>query len=242
MTLGAAPPATIADRALPGVRAWFAGFLAWMTGLALVAVWCFQRGEAGDPLALRTWILALMCFYLSLCNTFVPLPTAWIVMLAVVPEYALVRNEALRVLVVTLLATTGTVMANLNEYHLLAYLYQRGLARRMQRTRVYAWAARWFDRAPFQILTLIAFVPIPVDAVRWLAVLRGYSRVRYAQAYFVGRGVRYLLFAWLSVLLRLSAGEVLLIQAGLVALAAGGRVGVWVLRRKAHGSTPSAAV
>lgn len=211
------------DRPLRRTRAWFVFFLVWMTGLALGATALLAAYDAGDGLALRAWIVALMCFYLSLCNSLLPLPTAWIVLLAAKPEYALIEQPALRVLAVAGIATLGTVIANLNEYHVLAYFFRRKLGARIRRTQLYGWAARWFERSPFGILTLVAFVPIPVDAVRWLAILRGYSRWRYALAYFVGRGPRYVLFAAGTVLLQLGEWDILWIQLGLVGVAVGSR-------------------
>lgn len=215
-----------------GTRAWFIGFTLWMAACTAAAVWLAQGTGDGTPLALRAWILALLGFYLALCNTFVPLPTAWIVLLAASNEYALVEQPALRILLVALLATVATVIANLNEYHVLAWVFHRGWGRRLRRTRVYTRAVGWFDRAPFQLLALIAFVPVPIDAVRWLAVLRGYSRVRFALAYAVGRGPRYVLFAWLAALLHLSARQILEIQLVLVAAVIVVRGGWWLVRRR----------
>lgn len=228
------------ERPPAGTRVWFAVFLAWMIGWAALAVLAFERSQQGDVLALRAWLLALMCFYLSLCNSFLPLPTAWIVLVAASPDYALVQTGWLRVGLVAGLSTLATVVANLNEYHLLAYLLRFGLGRRIRRTRVYGWAIGWFDRAPFQVLTLIAFIPIPIDAVRWLAILRGYPRVRFALAYAAGRGPRYLLFAGCSVLLALSAWQILLIQLAMVAAAVLGR-SVWGASDRAVGARWSSA-
>ena len=236
-----AAPASRFEHSLPGFRAWFLFFVLWMTGWALAAVWLLRRGEAGDPLALRAWLLALMCFYLSLCNALLPLPTAWIVLLAAADEYALIASGWPRVLLVAGLATVGTVVANLNEYHVLAYLLRFGLGRRLRQTRVYGWAIRWFDRAPFQLLTLVAFVPIPIDAVRWLASLRGYSRVRFGLAYLLGRGPRYTLFAGCSVLLKLTAGQILLIQVAIVAAAVLSRL-AWRIVRTARPKTDTPTI
>lgn len=218
----AAAPA--AERPLPGLRAWFAAFVLWMIGLAVLALLMFQGYEQGDARAMGVWLLALMCFYLSLCNLFVPLPSAWIILFVASPGVGLFESAWLRVVVVAGLATAATVVANLNEYHVLAFLFRSGLGRRIRATRVYQWAVRWFDVAPFQMLTLIGFVPIPIDAVRWLAVLRHYSRVRFAAAYFVGRGARYLLLAWFSVLMQLEAWEILAIQAAILLLVLTGRL------------------
>ena len=205
-----------AEHSLSGMRAWFIMFVVWMSGLAILALLMFERYEQGHAAALGVWLLALMCFYLSLCNTLLPLPTAWIVLFVASPQAGLFETGWLSVVTVAGLATLASVVANLNEYHGLAFLFRYGLGRRVRRTNVYQWAIRWFDLAPFQTLTLIGFVPIPIDAIRWLAILRHYSRVRFALAYFIGRGLRYLLFAWFAVLMQLGAWQILLIQAAIV--------------------------
>ncbi|MEW6250239.1 MAG: VTT domain-containing protein [Planctomycetota bacterium] len=220
---GGAPPGHV--RPLPGLRAWFAFFIAWMGGLTAAAVLLLRASDGGGGAdALHAWLLVLMCFYLSLCNSLVPLPTAWIVLLAASPEFALTRHDAVNVVLVALLATTATVIANLNEYHVLGWLFRSRIGARVRRTRVYDWAGQWFDRAPFQLLILIAFLPLPLDAVRWLAILRQYPRGRFALAYLIGRGPRYLLFAWLSVLVNLTPTQIALIQAGILGLALAGRL------------------
>lgn len=229
-----------AERELPGTRAWFAIYLVWMITWALLARWLLGQTAAGDGAALRAGLLALLCFYLALCNVFVPLPTAWIILLAASDQYALVQAGWPRVGVVACLAALATMVANLNEYHLLSYVLRFGLGRRIRQTRIFGWAVRWFDQVPFTALALVAFIPIPVDVIRWLAILRGYSRVRFALAYLVGRGPRYALFASCSVLLRLKPWQILLIQVGLIAAAIAGRV-LWAVGRLALRSRMGAA-
>ncbi len=228
-----APRAGGPDQELPGTRAWFIGYVLWMGALAALALWQLDRFDRGDPQALRGWLLALLAFYLSLCNVFLPLPTAWIILLAAAPGDTPVASAPLRVAVVALVGTVGTVIANLNEYHLLAWLLRFGWGRRVRSTRVYGWAARWFDRAPFQLLALIGFIPIPVDAVRWLAVLQRYPRPRFAAAYALGRGLRYALFAGCAVLLELTGSQIVMIQLALAAVGVVGRLG-WALARRAR--------
>lgn len=227
------------DRLPAHTRAWFVFLVLWLAGCAAVALVAERLGAAsatglrgGGGSALHVWVLALMCFYLTLCNSFLPLPTAWIVLLAASDEFALVSDPWLRVPIVAGLATLGTVIANLNEYHILAFLLHRGLGRRIRRTRVYAWAARWFDRSPFLILLLAAFFPIPVDALRWLAVLRAYPRGWFALAYLIGRGPRYALFAACAVALHLTTWQIMAIQAALVVVALGVRVLPLLWRRR----------
>ena len=237
-----APGTGAAERALPAMRVWFAFFVVWLCGWAAVALWAFEHSAETDGLALRMWVFALSCFYLSLCNSLLPLPTAWVVFLAAAPGFALVETAWLRVIVVAVMMGAATTMANLNEYHVLTYLLRFGLARRVRQTRLYGWAVHWFDRSPFQILLLVAFVPIPIDAVRWLAILRRYSRVRFAAAYFTGRGLRYVLFATCSTWLALGPRTIVAIQLGLVAIAILLRL-VWrVVLRSARGRAANWAV
>ncbi len=240
----APPGALIADlRLAPGLRAWFTLFLLWMGGLTWVACVSLAHYEqTGAEAAFRIWLLALMTFYLTLCNSLLPLPTAWIVLLAASPTLGLPTSALINVLLVSLLAAVATVAANLNEYHLLTCLLERGLGPRLRRTQLYAWAARWFDRTPFQLLTLLAFVPIPVDAVRWLAILRRYPRRRFALAYLLGRWPRYALLAGCSTVLNLTSAQIVWIQLGLVAAALAARLLWYLLRRRPAASQGASTV
>lgn len=214
-----------------GLRLWFGFFLAWMIGLFAIALLMFTRYEAGDSRSLALWLLALAGFYISLCNTLVPLPTTWIILLLASDSVNLFESNPLRIAVVAVLGATTTMIANLNEYHIFDYFLRARLGERIRRTRAYRWAVRGFDASPFQTLTLIAFVPVPVDPVRWLAILRRYSRARFAAAYWLGRMPRYALLAGLSVALRLGVWEIALIQAGIV-LIVGARIVRTALRRR----------
>ncbi len=204
------------DRPLPGLRLWFGGYLAWLAGLTAVALLLLPHLETEAAGVRGLWMLALMAFYLSLCNLFMPLPTAWIILFAASPDGGVFDLAWQRVLAVALVGAVATAVANLNEYHVLWFLFGRGLGNRIRRSRVYRWAVRWFDVAPFQVLALIGFIPVPIDAIRWLAILQRYSRWRFGLAYFTGRGLRYMLFAGFAVLVQLSGTEILALQVGLV--------------------------
>lgn len=221
----AAPPPP-----LPGLRLWFVAFVLWMAGLTMLAQYLLACGDAGQPAIRWGWLLAFMCFYLSLCNVFVPLPTAWIILLAAA-DAGLGGPGWLRVFIVAVAGALATTAANLNEYHLLTVVFRYGLGQRIRATRIYRWAVRWFDTAPFRTLLLIGFVPLPIDAVRWLAVLRRYSRARFGLAYFLGRGARYLIFAGFSVLVRLTPWQIVALQVGLILVAVAARLAWRRLRR-----------
>ncbi|TWT43839.1 hypothetical protein RAS1_02390 [Phycisphaerae bacterium RAS1] len=209
-----------AEKPLPHSRAWFVLYLLWLGGLAALSIYFFQRYDGGDGAGMRGWLLALMCFYLSLCNVMFPLPTSWIVLLAASSEFGVVADPLRRIALIAVAGGLSTVMANLNEYHVLGVLMRYGVGERIRASRVYAWAIRWFNVSPFRTLLLVSFVPIPIDAVRWLAILRRYPRLRFAAAYFAGRCARYALLAGLSVQLRLTPVQIVIIQIAIVLLLA----------------------
>jgi len=227
-----------AVRKLHGLRLWFSTYLAWLIVLFALSQATFARYEAGDQSAMALWLLALMGFYLTLCNTLLPLPTSWIFMLLATDDVMLFDSVWLRVAAISVIGATSTMMANLNEYHVFAYFLRARLGYRIRRTNVYKWAARWFDVSPFQTLTLIAFVPIPVDFVRWLAILRRYPRRLYAAAYWIGRLPRYALLAGAAVVLKLNTLEILLLQLVLIAVL-GARLAWTALRRKQSPPSPA---
>jgi membrane protein YqaA with SNARE-associated domain len=224
-------------RRLHRLRIWFGTYLAWMIGLFALAVVMLARYDAGDGAALGPWLLALAVFYVSLCNTLVPLPTSWVFLLLASEDVMLFESPWLRVATVAVLGSTATMMANLNEYHIFGYFMRARLGDRIRRTHVYRWAIRWFDVSPFQTLMLIAFVPVPVDFVRWVAILRRYPRWRFAAAYWLGRLPRYALLAGISVALRLNTLEIILIQVGIVVIL-GARLLWSAVRRPSESASP----
>ena len=77
------------------LRLWFGvflGFLAVLAGVTLIAL-RFDNGGAFWPE--RIWLLALYLFYMSLCCTFFPAPTAWLVLLMASPMFGLVAPGVL---------------------------------------------------------------------------------------------------------------------------------------------------
>jgi len=140
--------------------------------------------------------LAMLFAYLSLACTFLPLPTAWIVIWAAAP--AAKGGLGLNPWVVASVGAAGTAVANMHDYYLVTFLYRYKPMRRIRTTRFYRRFAQWYNRAPFGTLAAASFLPIPVDVVRLLAISEGYSRWRFALGSLVGRWPRYLLFAILA--------------------------------------------
>ena len=140
--------------------------------------------------------LAVLFAYLSLACTFLPLPTAWIVIWAAAPAEG--GGLGLDPWVVAAVGAAGTAVANMHDYYLLTFLYRYRPMRKVRTTRLYRRFAAWYGKAPFGTLAAASFLPIPVDVVRLLAISEGYSRLKFAAGSLVGRWPRYLLFAILA--------------------------------------------
>ncbi len=202
------------------LRRWFVAFLLWLAVLTVIGVVSFARHEGGVSGARGVWLVSLALFYLSLCCVFLPAPTTWIVMLLASNQVALFESIPLRVGVVTCFCAFASALAHLNEYYLITFLLRYGWVSKVRHTRTYRVAARWFSTAPFVVIAVVGFLPIPVDVVRWLAIAARYSRWRFFLAYFAGRSPRYALFAVSAVWFDLNWWQILIIQAALVLLAA----------------------
>jgi membrane protein YqaA with SNARE-associated domain len=229
--LGAASPRPEGERCdrdnAIGLRAWFAAFLAWLITLTLVAVAALDEAEHGSPVGMAVWLLAVYAFYLSLCCTFFPAPTTWIVLLlasnAVAAQVGVEAFPITRLIVAATLGALSTGLANLNEYHLWTWLLRFRAVGRVRETRLYNVADRWFATNPFLVLGMVSLIPIPVDVIRWLAVASRYPRWRFFWAYFIGRWVRYAGWCVMSMGLALKFEHIAAIQMLLV-VAAGVRV------------------
>ncbi len=156
--------------------------------------------------ALCDYFLALAC-----ATTVTPIPT-WPPLL-----YAATQAPAIWVALVGALASS---IAYLLEYFILSHALVLGRVEKMRRSRVYLWLAGVFASAPFAALTMAAFLPLPVDGVRLMAIAERYHRGWYAAAAFIGRGARYYLVAALGTQLELSL-RVVLVLIGVFALFAG---------------------
>jgi membrane protein YqaA with SNARE-associated domain len=170
-------------------RRWIVAFAVFL----IVVNTFYMISREVDGLA-RFQVLTILLIYTSVACTFLPLPTAWIML------WAARETDPLSVALVGVL---GTCMANLHDYYILNHLFGLDRIGKVKKTGFYRGAVKWFERAPFLTLTFASFVPIPIDVVRILAVSTGYSRLKYTLATFIGRFPRYLLLAWLGYELKL---------------------------------------
>jgi membrane protein YqaA with SNARE-associated domain len=217
------------------LRIWFVTYLLWMAVLVVGAQMGFWAWRHGQPAGLPVWAICLGAFYMSLANNLMPLPTMWMVMLLASNIVALPGSVPVRIAYVAAVTAVATGMANLNEYHVLRWALGSRAAGRVRRTRLVQWAIRWFRTNPFGILTLASFAPIPIDAVRWIAIADGYSRWRFFWANAAGRWVRYALVAGATVWLNAGIRTIVGVQAGVLVVAGVGVVTRAVRQAKDRG-------
>jgi len=203
------------------LRRWFVFFIVYMAALAAVALISLAGvGTEASQFPKHTWLLALYLFYMSLCCTFFPAPTAWLVLLMASPmiglDYFSTANAYLNtiatIMVVAAVGALGTAVANLNEYYVFTFALRFGRAHKLRHTRLYKSAAHWFEVSPFVLMTAVSFLPIPVDVIRWLAITHRYRRDYFFAASFIGRFLRYALLAATAACLRISWYGIVFIQ------------------------------
>jgi len=191
------------------IKRWFAAYAAMYVGAAVpLAVLIAGQGWTWDDWLHRTAAtfaatspaVKLVGFglYLSMCCTFCPLPTGWIVAGVATREAAVTGELWTTVLAVGAVGALGSTIANLNDYHLFTWLLRSKRIAKVRGSRVYRASAEWFGRAPFFILVVFNVIPIPVDVIRMLATTYRYPRLRFAAANFVGRFIRYGIIAFVT--------------------------------------------
>ena len=191
------------------VRLWFLAYALGL-GVAVAAVaimlsgqqwtWTWSPGEIGRQMQSVSAAPKLLIFgiYVSLCCTFLPMPTNAIVAAVATREAAVTGELRTTVLAVGLVGAVASTIANLNDYHLFTLALRHRHVKRVRHTRLYDVSARWFARSPFAILVIFNIIPIPVDVIRMLAVTYRYPRGPFAGANFVGRLVRYAVIAFVT--------------------------------------------
>jgi len=198
-----APPARAPDGPdRLSLKGWLAFYAGWLAALAAPAAWILHRlgvrwkdlfvdpARFTDPVH-AVGKLLIFAAYLSLCCTFLPLPTGWLVSALATREVALSESFAVTVLLVATVGAAASTVANLHDYHLFTWMLRHRRIARVRETRLYEKSARWFARQPFTLLVVFNIVPIPVDVVRMLAATYRYPLRPFAAANFAGRWVRY---------------------------------------------------
>lgn len=203
---------------------WFAFFAIYLAAMiVLMRVDVFGLGDTAAGFRLR--MVMFLAIYMSLACTFVPLPVNAVIFWAAAGSLGLVAqsdsglvarilraavhgfvgdphgaanladSRVVRVLLIAFVGALATMMSNVNEYYIVTAILRWRRVASVRNTRVYRLAVRWFERAAGATVAAFAFLPLPVDVVRLLAITYQYPVWRFAAASFAGRFVRYAFFA-----------------------------------------------
>jgi membrane protein YqaA with SNARE-associated domain len=182
------------------------------------------------------WIkLTILCLYMSLACTFIPLNTSWIISAAAIAP-GITGEIATTTLAVAITGAVSSTVANLNDYHVFTLMLRSEKIAKIRHTKTYSAAERWFARTPFGILTLFNVIPIPVDVSRPLAASHRYPRHLFAAANFLGRFVRYSIIAALTFTLGEQGWIVTVALIGAAALMIATKLVLSVLKKRTRNS------
>ncbi len=98
-------------------------------------------------------------------------------------------------------ATAGTAVASVVDHRVFVPLVGRVATQPMFVTGMVGKIRRLFSRAPFAVLALSGLTPLPAFPFKAVAFAEHYPRGRYVAAVVAGRFPRYVLLAWLGVVL-----------------------------------------
>ncbi len=92
----------------------------------------------------------------------------------------------------------GSCISGLIDCILVTAVFRYEKIARIEKTRTYIKFEQLFKKAPFVVLVIVAFTPIPFEPVKLLACATRYSRSKFLLAIFVGRAPRYFLLGILQ--------------------------------------------
>jgi membrane protein YqaA with SNARE-associated domain len=127
---------------------------------------------------------------MSLANHYLPLPIT-----AMVYYMGQSRDS---ILLLALIGGLGTAAANCMEYYLLSHFQDTHLVQKLKKQKFFLFIERFFYNSPFFLLISVNILPIPIDPVRWLAVISQYDFGKFFMANFLGRTLRYALILALA--------------------------------------------
>ena len=95
----------------------------------------------------------------------------------------------------TAVATAGTLVAMYLDYKFFVPVLNLAYSAKYKSKAGYQKARRWFDKSPFLIMTLAAFLPIPFYPFKFIALSAKYPLSKFLGAITLGRIPRYYLLA-----------------------------------------------
>lgn len=126
------------------------------------------------------------------------------VALAVVPHEPIVLWYGARygIWITAAVATLGTMAAAWVDHRVFVPLIQRVQHRAFFAQGSIGWLRARFHRVPFLVLAVSGVTPLPLFPFKAMAFAEHYPRDRYVAAIAVGRFPRYVLLAWLGVVVQ----------------------------------------
>lgn len=229
------------------VKLWLALYAVYLAAMAVPAAILLARMDVGwgelfgDPVAfaeaapqeLKWLILLIFAIYISLCCTFLPLPTGMMVSAVSLQQVAPSQSVWLTTAIVASIGAGASTMANLHDFHLFTWMLRHHWISRIRHSRLYDHSGRWFSRQPFMILVIFNVIPIPIDVIRMLAATYRYRLDRFAMANFVGRWIRYAVLAFVTFQLGQRGWVVVIVLLGVALVLGAGRFGIHIGQRLA---------
>jgi ribonucleoside-triphosphate reductase len=139
---------------------------------------------------------------------------------------------------VAIAGTAGCVVAAILDYALIGWFVNHRLIKtELDDSRGFQIAQRFFARAPFLLIVVSAFFPLPFYPAKILAIARDYPLPRFVAAVILARIPRFYLLALAGQKVKAPGGA--LVSAG-VALALIGGWGIWrTVRKNRQKKTPA---
>lgn len=226
------------------VKLWLALYAVCLAAMAVPAAILLARMDVGwgeffrDPVAVaketpKALNLLIFAIYVSLCCTFLPLPTGTIVSAVSLQQLAPSQSVWLTTAIVASIGAGASTMANLHDFHLFTWMLRHHWISRIRHSRLYDRSIRWFSRRPFMILVVFNVIPIPIDVIRMLAATYRYRLDRFAMANFVGRWIRYAVLAFVTFQLGRRGWVAVIVLLGVALVLGAGRFSIHIGQRLA---------
>jgi membrane protein YqaA with SNARE-associated domain len=141
--------------------------------------------------------------------------------------------------VVAVVGTAACLVAILVDYWLIGWVVRhRMVAPKLDQSRAFRTAERWFGKAPFLLIVVTALAPVPFYPTKILAIAGDYPIRRFMLALVAGRFPRFWLLALGGQKMQASSRGLLYAGVGLGVIAIVGFVRRWRAARRADRPSP----
>lgn len=134
-------------------------------------------------------------------------------LIALVPHEPVIFyfGEFYHPLIVSMVAISGTVIAEVLNYILFQYISEMNSIEKIHENKLTIRLVKLFNKAPFPALLIAGFTPVPFYPFRFLVVLAHYPLAKYALAVFLSRAPRFYILALLGHKIQISTQIFILI-------------------------------